>query len=845
MRRPFLGGCALGLFALAAPARAQTPTVYIACDDHTDYFWTADDVAYRKAFVRSLDYYLNQVDRTANDPPDFQARFACDGALWLWEYERHRPHSDFLRLITRMKDGHISAPMTAAVSCYGGMPAEAALRGMYYAGRLERRFGLRFDLAVAMENQTLPYGLPSLWAGAGARYSWRGICDCATKVPDAWDREHDAYWAEGPDGARVLMKWNSMLVSNESMGGYAEARDPFAIVDYVTGDREFRRRWPYAVVGAFGKGWDDYETMTADFPKAARAKSDATRRVVVSDELDFFRDFEARYGASLPTVATSFGNEWDLLCATMAEESASVKRSLATLRSAEALAAVACTFNPDFMNGRTTARDQAFMDLGLYWEHDWTANGPVPASVRAAWQRQLATEIAAYAADLLADAAAALGRHVASAGAKPRFVVFNPLSFARDDVADLPYVPTAAVHVVDVASGHETPVQLVTLNGAKQLRILAKDVPAVGYRVYEVVPGAGKTYSLAATVNGGVLDNGVCRVTLAPDGALASFVDLRRGSRELVDVGGGLRLNDLGGNGSGTLKKENAGPVSVTLVATSSSPLAHATRITLVRNSDVVRIENRITQNFGNVQTWTFGFDLPGPDTHHEEVGALAAAHLASAGGNYSERNARYDWLTLGHFADMSSARDGIGCTLANLDCYFFQLGKSSVERLDDLAPRLTILAGGSIDGLGIVNQDGDTSFLQRFALRTHGPYDPTRAMQTALAAETPFVVTAVAGTYPKLPADTFAFLDGSNPDVLLWALKPAEEGGDEGAVVRLWNMTDVPQTTTLQLHPRAIKSATATTHLETDLGSLTVTSNGVDADFAPQQIRTFRLRIR
>ena len=235
----------------------------------------------------------------------------------------------------------------------------------------------------------------------------------------------------------------------------------------------------------------------------------------------------------------------------------------------------------------------------------------------------------------------------------------------------------------------------------------------------------------------------------------------------------------------------------------------------------------------------------PAPTRTTRRSARSPAAHLASDGGIYSERNARYDWLTLGHFADMSSAHDGIGCTLANLDCYFFQLGKSSVERLDDLTPRITVLAGGSIDGLGIVNQDGDTSFLQRFALRTHGPYDPTRAMQTALAAETPLVVTAVTGTFPKLPADTFAFLDGSNPDVLLWALKPAEEGGDEGTVVRLWNMTDVPQTTTLQLHPRAIKTATATTHLETDLGSLTVTSNGVDADFAKQQIRTFRLRSR
>jgi len=72
---------------------------------------------------------------------------------------------EFQRLKNHVKSGHISAPLTALVSCYGGQPAEAVLRGMYYSGRLERRFDYRFRLAVAMENQTQPLGLASLWAG--------------------------------------------------------------------------------------------------------------------------------------------------------------------------------------------------------------------------------------------------------------------------------------------------------------------------------------------------------------------------------------------------------------------------------------------------------------------------------------------------------------------------------------------------------------------------------------------------------------------------------------------------------------------------------------------------------
>ena len=122
-----------------------------------------------------LDYYLDLADSTEKEPAEHQGRWNCDGSFWVWEYERSKPAADVERLVRRIRDGHISVPLNALVSTYGGTPAEATLRGMYYAGRLERRFGIRFPLAIAMENQTLPLGLGSLFAGTGARYSWKGV----------------------------------------------------------------------------------------------------------------------------------------------------------------------------------------------------------------------------------------------------------------------------------------------------------------------------------------------------------------------------------------------------------------------------------------------------------------------------------------------------------------------------------------------------------------------------------------------------------------------------------------------------------------------------------------------
>ena len=277
----------IALFALASILQSAQPPkrVYIAPDDHTDYMWTADEETYRQVYLEMIDYYLDQADRTASNHPDHQARWNCDGSLWMWTYEKNRTAAQFERFLSRIRDGHMSVPLNAAVSCYGATPAEAILRGMYYAGRIERRHNLRFPLAVAMENQTLPYGLGALWAGSGARYSWRGICGCASRLLPVRHnfRPHEIYWWRGPDDSRILMKWNSLLreeikdkrnfSSNECIGGYAEAFDPVASLDFIDSNPRFKQVWPYNVTGIFGKGWDRLKTMDDEVVTAAKQRT--------------------------------------------------------------------------------------------------------------------------------------------------------------------------------------------------------------------------------------------------------------------------------------------------------------------------------------------------------------------------------------------------------------------------------------------------------------------------------------------------------------------------------------------------------------------------------------------
>ncbi|MBK9663277.1 MAG: glycoside hydrolase [Nitrosomonas sp.] len=843
MKNYMLSGLVLLLLMLMTQGAFAQKRIYLAPDDHTDYMWTADEATYENAFLTMTDYYLDRMDATEGNAPPYQARWNADGSFWMWIYQKNRTAPQFQRLIKRINDGHFSMPLNALVLSNGGTPAEAVLRGMYYPGLIQRAYGVDFPIAIAMENQTLPYGLSSLWAGSGAKYSWKGVCGCASHVPHLSNRDRETYYVGGRDGSRILMKWNSLLTNNNSIGGYAEGRNPFATVDFVENNASFKARHPFPVIGIFGKGEDDLKTTDNVFVTAAQQLTNANRQVIVSNQLDFFQDLETNHGAELETFAASYGNEWELYSASMSEVSARVKRAVEKLRSADALATLVSLKRPGFMDSRIAARDKAMINFGLYYEHNWTADGPVTRTARANWQRKIQGEITNYVNKLHNDAKSQLGAMIVRSGTNPRFYVFNSLSWARTDYADFHVSNTSAVHVVDIATGQQVPSQYVTVNGRTHLRVLASNVPSVGYKVFEIRSGAGTAFPDAATISGNVIENDFYRITVSSTGAITSLIDKKRANREFARTINDRAINDLGGIG-GSLTVENVGPVSVTLLATSMNPHTLVSRITLVKGANRIEIDNNILQNFGETLTWGYSFNIDSPDIWHEEVGAVIRAKLLPDGGHYSPRNARYDWLTINHFADMSGG--GVGVTLSNADAYYMQLGNSTHTALDATTPQLNILAGGQVDGpnLGIPNQGGDTKFLQRFALQTHGAFNQTSAMKFSLEHQNPLVTHQVTGTDPSYNEKNYSFLTISDPDVLLWALKPAEDGISQGVIARVWNQANAARNYTLSLAP-SIVSGKRTTHIETDIADASIINGNLSASLTGNQIQTHRLKFR
>jgi alpha-mannosidase len=846
-----------GLYAKSQPANR----IYLANDDHTDYMWTANEAAYDSAFVHMLDYYLDQIDSTRTFLANFQTRFNCDGSYWLRTYEKYRTPAQFDRLVRALRSGHISSPLNTLVSTYGAQPTEAVLRGMYYAGHLERRLGLRFPMAVAMENQTLPLGLSALWAGSGARYSWRGVCGCASRIPNTSlaQRRYPLYRYTGLDGSSVIMKWHSLLgTNNVSLGGYAEARqeqvstDPIGkmtrfvdVLDTMCGSPI---TYPYHVIGAFGFGWDDLDTFVSPaFITTAQTGTTPQRQVRVSNEVDFFEDIARTY-PRLPAEAVSYGNEWDTYPVSMNETTAKVRRATEKLRTAEALASVVSLQDKAFTNSLDQARRQAWEAFGMYWEHDWTADGPVSQKDRAEWQIKIQNQITGYTDSLFQRSLATLSGQIPQA-TRPRFLVFNPLSWERSDVADLEYSSTEPVRIVDVATGREVASQGVMHRGKRYLRLWAENLPPVGYRLYEIQPGTPTQSAQAASVVGDYFQNPFYKIRLRRSGVLSEWYDRKANNRSLIKASDGRFLNDLGQVGldeGEPLVVENAGAVSVTLKAVSRQPVRHTVRITLFKNSPRLEIQDSIQENFGDLKTWTFPFDVTNATTRHEELGAILTARQETHGGHYASQNARYDWLTFNHFADVSN--DTYGITLSNVDCSFFKLGASTPDSLDENSSIIQALAGGQTDPyrdtlmLGIYKQYGQRDFLYQFALTTHqGAFDPTSAMKFSLEHQNPLVASMVTGTTSEATSPTFSLLAVSDPAVLLWSVKPAEEGNESGLIARFWNFNPKAVQPTLKF-VRPVRSAWQTSHLETEEQRIKPTKGNLKMNFNQHQLKTYRL---
>jgi len=118
--------------------------------------------------------------------------------------------------------------------------------------------------------------------------------------------------------------------------------------------------------------------------------------------------------------------------------------------------------------------------------------------------------------------------------------------------------------------------------------------------------------------------------------------------------------------------------------------------------------------------------------------------------------------------------------------------------------------------------------------------------MKSALEFQQPLIAGMITGDRnAPLPANNFTFVKTPGPGIILWALKPAEEGvKSNGIIARVWNLNDFFSKSTLKFNQN-VSSASEATHVEVDLKPIAFKKNMVFIDAGSQQMKTFRIKFK
>lgn len=434
-------------------------------------------------------------------------------------------------------------------------------------------------------------------------------------------------------------------------------------------------------------------------------------------------------------------------------------------------------------------------------------------------------------------------------------VVFNPLSIAREDVveAKIRSALTAGESIeVHGPDGKNVAAQVLEQKADGTTIAFVARVPGLSFVTFEVrtVQAKASTKSeLKANKDG--LENEYYRVVIAPDGDVASIFDKRAG-RELLSSP--LRLAFLSEkpeqypawnmdwsdrqkaprayvDGPATVRVTESGPARVAVEIAreaEGSRFVQTIRLAAGGAADRVELATQIDwQTPGSSLKAVFPLAIANPvATYDSQLGTLIR------GNNEPKKYEvpQHQWF------DLDAPDHSFGISVLNDS-------KFGSDKPDDRTLRLTLLYTPAVRSQ---YQDQATQDFGRhemvYAVTSHAgdwrsaqvPWTAARLNQPLLA----FQATAHLGKLGK----TFALFEVSNPQVIVDAVKRAEDGND--IVVRLRELTGQPAKAVQLKTTLGLSSVRELDGQERTLGSMAVEAGAVTFDVRGYGLKTLALKI-
>ncbi|HEV7902867.1 MAG TPA: glycoside hydrolase family 38 C-terminal domain-containing protein, partial [Pyrinomonadaceae bacterium] len=458
------------------------------------------------------------------------------------------------------------------------------IRSFYGARRLNREAGGAWDTANITDVPSYSWSYASILAASGLKYfAAAANADRGPTLMLGELHRRSPFWWEGPDGARVLMWYSRHYHQIGSQFGL-----PTQVANGYEGLQSFLRvyeRPDYTAHGVMlhGSQWEN----TSLYPQQA-ALVKQWNSLFAYPELRFsgfgeaLKDISAEAeqgGRKLPVVRGDGGPYWEDGIASDAYHAAMERETERRAVSAEKLGVVASLVEPRYRPSQS-ALDCMWENISLMDEHTWGWGRSITEPHSEDTTRELATKrlygiTARGCTEYLLERGmtAIAGRIQTSSRA---LVVFNTLNWERNGWVEFDLQKTR--ELVDLETLQAVAFDVLEDHPAYQrIRFLARGVPAVGYKTYDVrdkaapatsgqpnnstnaaaavapstsAQAATPTQAASATrteastqTAANVLENRFYRVTLDPKSGSVGGIYDKELRRELVDQSAPYRFN--------------------------------------------------------------------------------------------------------------------------------------------------------------------------------------------------------------------------------------------------------------------------------------------------------------
>ncbi|GAB4127916.1 MAG: glycoside hydrolase family 38 C-terminal domain-containing protein [Thermogutta sp.] len=781
--------------------------VYLLPHSHVDIGYTEVQTKVERDQWHFIDLAIEAAARSADYPPD--ARFKWNVEV-LWAVDSYLRQADDAKkeaFLNAVREGVIGLDALYGNELTALCRPEELVRLVDFAERLSRDYGLTIDSAMISDVPGYTWGLMSVFGQAGVKYFSIG--------PNGGHRIGHTLrvWGDrafrwlSPDGKHGVLCW---IPRRGYWRGFLGGDQ---LLDYLSDLQN--SDYPYDLVQLRHCMGDNAppDVAVSDFVKEWNTRF-AYPRLVISTCSQMMRDFEARYGDSIPTVSGDFTPYWEDGAASSALETAMNRDSAERLSQAEALWAV---LNPKAYPDEHFY--QAWRNVVLYDEHTWGAHNSITepdsdfAQSQWAIKRQFAVDGDRQSRELLSAAVQGL-----SAESSPSAVeVFNSCGWDRSGPVTLDAAGPTDVAVYD-ESGKAVPSARLA-DG--RLLFWADAVPAFGSRRFLLKSGPPAEAELSADqvarAEGLTLQNGVLTVEVDPaTGGVAKLVHRPTG-HDVVDRAGGQALADFfyvagrdpaaaqRAEGGVEVRVLETGPLVASLEVRSPAPGCRsltrvyrlfaggdALQVTVIPDKEKVRTPEGVHV--------AFPFQVPDAVLRLDTAWAVVRPETDQLPG------ACKNYYTLQRWADLSNERFGV--TWVTVHAPLVEIGaiRTDVPKPFDPSGWLeSIEPSGTLYSYVMNNywetnykadQEGPTPFV--YMVRPHaGGYDGQAAAKLGIEASRPLLPVVVRPDVPTGFALPFRI---QAEGAVIETLKPVRRG--EGWIVRLFNPGENPAEVAVEFAP-------------------------------------------